>query len=145
MTQQTGLKNFDKTLNETNNWLKDLEEILQTEDRQSAYHALKGVLHALRDRLTPVEAAELAAQMPMLMRGMFYEGWKPVHKPEKIRSLDQFFKKVEIEMAPTSAAFNADEATRAVFYLLQKHISAGEMKDVRSIIPDTFNELWVKA
>ena len=47
---------------------------LGTDDRQDAYRAVRGVLHTLRDRLPVEESAQLAAQLPTLLRGVFYEG-----------------------------------------------------------------------
>ena len=73
----TGLKVFDTTVQETNTWLRGLMENLHLTDRQEAYHDLRVTLHALRDRLTVEEAAHLAAQLPMLIRGLYYEGGTP--------------------------------------------------------------------
>jgi uncharacterized protein (DUF2267 family) len=66
---------FDRTLYKTHTWLKEIMEVLGTEDRHRAYMALRAVLHALRDRLTVEEVAQLGAQLPMLIRGLYYEGW----------------------------------------------------------------------
>ena len=49
----TGLPVFDTTVQESNLWLKDAMEHLHTEDRHLAYLALRGTLHALRDRIGP--------------------------------------------------------------------------------------------
>ena len=72
----TGLPVFDKTLQETNHWLRDLMERLGTDDRQLAYSVLRATLHAVRDRIGPESAVHLGAQLPMLLRGLYYEGWK---------------------------------------------------------------------
>lgn len=73
----TGLEVFDTTLQRTHTWLKDLMLVLGWQDRHKAYRALRATLHALRDRLTVEETAHLGAQLPMLIRGFYYEGWDP--------------------------------------------------------------------
>src|SRR5690606_13115541 len=60
----TGFDIFDRTVQKTNVLLKELGEALHMEDTHDAYLSLRAVLHALRDRLHPAEAAQLAAQLP---------------------------------------------------------------------------------
>jgi uncharacterized protein (DUF2267 family) len=57
----TGLEVFDKTVQTTNAWLKEIMEATGL-DRRRAYRALAAVLHALRDRLTVDEVAQLGAR-----------------------------------------------------------------------------------
>ena len=78
-----GLDTFDKTVQESNLWLKDVMERLDTRDRHHAYSALRAVLHALRDRIGPESAAHLGAQLPMLLRGLFYAGLGPYGKAQQ--------------------------------------------------------------
>ena len=56
----TGLDVFDKTVQTTNAWLKEIMEVTGP-DRRRAYRVLAAVLHALRDRLAVDEAAQPAA------------------------------------------------------------------------------------
>ena len=82
----TGLPVFDTTVQETNLWLKAIMEALHTDDRHLAYLALRATLHALRDRLGPENAVHLAAQLPMLLRGLYYEGWRLAASQTKERT-----------------------------------------------------------
>src|SRR3970040_149212 len=100
----TGLDTFDKTVQESNLWLKDVMERLNTNDRHHAYSTLRAVLHALRDRIGPESAAHLGAQLPMLLRGLFYEGWDPTGKPSKERHEAAFLAHIARELP------RADEA-----------------------------------
>jgi uncharacterized protein (DUF2267 family) len=97
----TGLASFESTFQTTNVWLHDLMERLGWQDRNRAYHAFRAVLHALRDRLAVEQAAALGAQLPMLMRGFYYEGWHPGGKPVKDRKKGEFLAHVLKEHGTT--------------------------------------------
>jgi uncharacterized protein (DUF2267 family) len=64
------------------------------EDAHKAYQALRLVLHTLRDRLTVEEAVQFAAQLPMLVRGFYYEGWAPTGNPLKHRHKQEFLSNI---------------------------------------------------
>jgi uncharacterized protein (DUF2267 family) len=136
----TGIEAFDHSLQLTNLWLKDLMRRLGTEDRHLAYLALRTTLHALRDRLAVDEAAHLGAQLPMLVRGLYYEGWRPAGKPAKERSREAFLAHVRAEAHALD--FDPEPAARAVFGLLAERITAGEIQDVKGMLPQPIRELW---
>jgi uncharacterized protein (DUF2267 family) len=138
---QTSLTPIESTIQTTNIWLNDILERLGWQDQHRAYHALRAVLHALRDRLPVDQAAALAAQLPMLVRGFYYEGWHPHGKPVKERHKEEF-------LAHVAAAFREDPAvdpewvTRAVLQVLSKHVSGGEVESVKRSLPTEIRSLW---
>ncbi len=136
----TGLEVFDRAVHKTNIWLKDLMEMLDYADRHEAYLALRATLHALRDRLTIDEVAQFAAQLPMLVRGFYYEGWDPTGKPLKERHRDEFLARIEQELRPVK--IDAEKVARAVFLVLSNRISEGEIEDIEHVLPRHIRELW---
>jgi uncharacterized protein (DUF2267 family) len=135
---QTGLTPFDSTIQTTNIWLHDVLERLGWQDRHRAYHALRAVLHALRDRLSVGEVAALGAQLPMLVRGFYYEGWHPHGKPLKERHKEEFLAHV----AAASFWDDPERVTRAVLAVLAKHVSHGEIEGVKHGLPTELRSLW---
>lgn len=137
----TGLDTFDKTIQEANNWLKDLMYELNWEDRHKAYLGLRATLHALRDRLPPEEVAHLGAQLPMVIRGFYYEGWNPTGKPIKMKQKEEFFAHV-VEELPGTEGIEVETMVRAVFKLLYHRISEGEIQDIVRMMPKELGDLW---
>ncbi|GAA5336519.1 MULTISPECIES: DUF2267 domain-containing protein [Thermus] len=139
----TGLEVFDTTLHKTHTWLKAIMEELGTEDRHRAYMALRAVLHALRDRLPVEEVAQLGAQLPMLIRGIYYEGWDPTGKPLKERHKEAFLAHVARELkTPSGPAVDPERAVKAVFKVLGQRVAEGEIADVRQLLPKELRGLW---
>lgn len=144
----TGWRSFDSTVHTTNEWLDDLINDSVCEDRQGAYHALRSVLHAVRDRLSVDEATDLGAQLPMLVRGFYYEGWRPSQNPKKDRSRDEFLKQLGEELIVTPGQepiVEPVEAAIGVFRLLTRRISAGEVEHVFTSLSSGIRELWHEA
>lgn len=139
----TGVTAFAETVAKTNKWLDHLEQSLGWSDRHKVYMALRGVLHALRDRLSPEETAELAAQLPMLVRGFYYEGWQPAGKPLKYRHKVEFLRRVARETPWLEDEATIEGAVTAVLRLLSSELGAeGETAQVRRLLPAELRELW---
>jgi uncharacterized protein (DUF2267 family) len=138
---QTGLAAFDSTVQTTNTWLHELMEELGLPDRQRAYHALRAVLHTLRDRLTVNEVAALAAQLPLLLRGVYYEGWHPAGKPLKQHHKSEFLAHLAEDFR-SGPPVDPEEVARAVFRVVARHVTAGEVEGVKYILPGEIRGLW---
>ena len=133
---------FDTTLQKTNQWLGDAAALLDRKDRHTAYAAFRATLHALRDRMTVEEVAQLAAQLPMLMRGFYYEGWDPTGKPLKLRTREEFLARIAHELRDVENGLDPELAARAVFQVLDRRIGPGEVDDLKASLPEKIRELW---
>ena len=137
----TGLDSFDTSVQKSEKWLRELMEKLEINDRHRAYGILRTVLLALRDQLTLEESANLSAQLPLVIRGVYYDRWKPSAVPMKIRSREQFVDRVETEMKDLPGT-DTEQAIRAVLQVLSNHVTEGELRDSKSILPDELKGLF---
>ena len=83
MSAKTKVSALDHAMQTAHTWVHDVAREFDTEDREFAYRVLRAWLHTLRDRLTVEASAHFAAQLPDLIRGIFYAGWNPSAVPEK--------------------------------------------------------------
>ena len=137
----TGLPVFDKTLQETHHWLGQVMERLATDDRQLAYSVLRATLHAVRDRIGPESAAHLGAQLPMLLRGVYYDGWKPT-KQSVERHISDFVDHAAREM-PIGKVGAPEAAVGAALAVIRLMIDPGEAQKVIQLFPAELREFWL--
>ena len=102
---------------------------------------MRAVLHHLRDRLSVKENADLSAQLPTLIRGIYFEGWSPKEGADVPRSSEEFVQGV-MKTLSEHREIHAGNATRAVFALLDEKITAGEINDIISSFPADMRDLW---
>jgi len=86
--------------------------------------ALRAILHTLRDRITVEEVAQLGAQLPMLVRGFYYEGWDPTGKPVRVRGKETFLLGIA-QQFPSADLIDPEKTARAVFRVLARRVSEG--------------------
>jgi uncharacterized protein (DUF2267 family) len=136
---------WDRALHRGNAWLQELSGELGWDDRDATLLALRAVLHALRDRLTPNEAVQLAAQLPLFLKGVYFDGWRPSATPVKLRDREAFLDQVRRPLIRGIPEADPEEVTRAVFKLLDDHVSGGEIADIRNMLPAEWGDLWPTA
>jgi uncharacterized protein (DUF2267 family) len=131
----TGFATFSDTVDKTNNVLREIEHAYgwPQERRNQSYSALRAVLHALRDRLTVQETAQFAAQLPMLIRGLYYAGWDPARTPVKMNR-DQFLQHVLSEFK-YDVKGGAEQLVKTVVHSLRHYVSEGEWADIVASVP----------
>jgi uncharacterized protein (DUF2267 family) len=130
---------FEKMNQHAMSWVSDMMAELRTEDPHKALHALRAGLHAMRDLLTVDGAAHLSAQLPMLIRGMFFEEWDPSRDPLRVRHAADFLPLVREKYAPRADA-PADDIVIALLRVLGRHVSAGEVAKVMMNLPEELVE-----
>lgn len=136
----TGLEVFDRTIHSTNIWLKEIGEKIGP-DRHVAWKVLSTVLHKLRDRLPVEVSAHLGAQLPLLIRGAYYDLYQPHRQPVDIDKADEFVEDVQHWLAD-SRGVDAKEAIAVVFGVLDRHIAESEITKVRQALPKSIRSLW---
>jgi len=133
--------NLAKEINVYQSWIKELEDKPDIETPEEAYAVIKAVLQTLRDRLSVNEAANLSAQLPLIARGIFYEGWKPSSVPNKY-NLPEFFGMLRDRLDGKCEQVDEERLAGYVIGLLRKHVSGGEMDDVKTNFPKEFSALF---
>ena len=136
-----GLESIDHTVQLTHIWINDLDARLGWENKHRSYRLLRTVLQTIRDWLPVNEAAGLGAQLPELLRGVYYEHWRPTRTPVKARHKADFVARVDAAFKTDPIPCTADAVT-AVFGLLSDKIAAGEIEDVRHELPADLRALW---
>jgi uncharacterized protein (DUF2267 family) len=136
----TGLEVFDKTLHTTNAWLDEIMAKMGP-DRQLAWHLLRAVLHALRDRLPPGLMAHLGAQLPLLVRGLYYDQWHYSEEQLKQRSQEEFLGRVAEGLKGTRP-INVADGVKTVFQVLNHYVEPGQVQKVREALPEPVRDLW---
>jgi uncharacterized protein (DUF2267 family) len=131
---------IERSVEKANIWLKDVASELGDGDRHYAYRVLRAVLHVLRDRLTIDVAAKLAAQMPTLIRGIYYEDWDPSRTPTPAHTVDTFLEHVVSE-GRFSGEAEASVAVTAIAAVLRKRLSPGEIDAILAVLPERLRVL----
>ncbi|MFF0065377.1 DUF2267 domain-containing protein [Streptomyces sp. NPDC005279] len=131
----TGFSSFDTMVDKANRLLKEIEQAFgwPKERRNQSYAALRGVLHALRDRLSVDETAHFGAQLPTLIRGVYYDGWKPAETPVKMNR-EEFLARVKEEF-PYAVEGGTEELVHTVLEVLKGHVSEGEWGALKAHMP----------
>jgi uncharacterized protein (DUF2267 family) len=126
---------------EGNIWLKAAAEKPHLEDRRHAYSALRATLHALRDRLTPEMAVHFGAQLPMIIRGLYFEGWRVTEKPTPDHTVDEFCEHVARDLPP-KFPMDAHVVVRGIFEVIFEEVDPGEVAKIIDQMPVPLKNLW---
>jgi uncharacterized protein (DUF2267 family) len=141
MMTSSQLHGVDHAIHSLHEWVNELRDLTGFEDDRRVYRLSRATLRALRDWLDVNEAAQLGAQLPLFIRRIYYEGWRPAATPVSERRKEDFFARVEEAFKPDPID-GPEEVITCVFRLLSRRISGGEIEDVRLKLPGELGELW---
>ncbi len=144
MIKDEKIEAFESTLQASHAWINEYGAKLGQAHPPLAFRCLRAALHVIRDRLPVAEAAALAAQLPMLLRGAYYEGWRPMHKAPRIHDANEVYQAVSNELGDGLGA-RPHDVMRALFVVLEDHVAPGEIKKLRGILPQPLREMWSSA
>lgn len=134
----TNVDSLDRSIDKANAWLADIDAGFGTSDRRLAYRVLRAWLHCLRDRLSVEVAAHFAAQLPDLLRGVFFDGWNPSRVPQKYdrgEYVTRFAGEAKVRDS------DVPKAAGIVTAVARKHMSDGVVTQALERLPAGLREL----
>jgi uncharacterized protein (DUF2267 family) len=138
MSQQR-LETIESTTQKTHEWIARIAKTLHMEKRD-AWKSLRAVMQTVRDRLPVDNAVHFGAQLPMLIRGMYYEGWEPSKVPVKL-TLREFLDAI-LEKIVSDRTIDPVEITQAVLAVVGSYVGLGEMGKVKHSFPRDMQNLF---
>lgn len=144
MSDHLTIPQLRQTAQLTQEWINDLASRPPMESPEQAYSVLRAVLHAVRDRLTADEVAHLGSQLPMLVRGFYFEGWRPTLAPNDFETAEAFYERVETSLrtAPLAEGVDVKGSCRATLEFLADHVDEGGLGHVTQQMPDEIAALF---
>lgn len=136
-----GLDVIEHSVHLAHDWVNELTGRLDWSSKRSALRLMRVTMHHIRDHLPVDELAQFSAQLPVLVRGFFFEGWVPKRTPIKERHEYEFIAYIDEQMADTEE-YRGREDIKCVFDLLNARLSRGEIEDVRACLPVDLRDIW---
>lgn len=142
---------FDKYVQKGREFINEVAyELDAPDDKDRAARIVRCVLHTFRDRVTPAESLQLIAQLPMLIKAIYVDGWQINNKARRLRRYEDFIAAVK-EADGRNALYDfetdyeVEEAIRAVFSVIKNQVSEGEIDDLVSILPSELRMILLEA
>lgn len=133
---------LENNIHQTMDWIYAVEEACHWDDdnQRKAFIALRAVLHQLRDLLALEAAAALSSQLPLLIRGIFFENWKPDSNSSKIFEKDEFLSLVSKALYPYRD-MDVEKTIKGVFNVLSRKLPPGVFDNIIKAIPKEIQAL----
>ena len=132
---------FERTTHEAHEWVNDLAGRTGWHNEREVLRLMRVVLCKIRDHLPVNEMAQFSAQLPLILRGMFFEGWQPKLTPVHERHAADFIADIDSKIGDV-IEYQGLPDIKAVFNVINAQISRGEVEDVRACLPQELRDLW---
>jgi len=134
------IQDFDEAVRSAEEWVDDITKRLGWRDSARGYLALLAAHRALRDCLQRDDAIYLGAQLPILLRGLYYDGWhRGAHSVARKR--DAFLGRIH-DSIHRDPAVDPEHVARAALALLTARLPAAELEDAKAATPSDLHNLW---
>jgi uncharacterized protein (DUF2267 family) len=133
---------LDTSLQRTHEWLHEIGRELGFDNERAAYAALRAALHAVRDRLPTGLVAHFGAEMPMLVRGIYYDGWHPSAVRLKEAHAKDFCASMRHELQGHDELQDVERVARTVLHVIDRRMEPGQVEHVLNALPKEVRELW---
>jgi uncharacterized protein (DUF2267 family) len=140
--------NFEKWVANANAFVNEVGRALGDQsDTERARRIVRSVLHTLRARLSIDESMHLLAQLPMLLKAIYVDGWKLSSSGNRgIHSEDDFlFEMLQTDGHAGHRDFpdrqDARKAAVAVLGVISRHVASGEMDALEHSMPRPIRHL----
>jgi uncharacterized protein (DUF2267 family) len=127
---------FVKHYDEATGFIKSVAKRLGTPgDLDHAVRVMRSVFGVLRRRIVPDESLQLVSQLPLLVKGIYVDGWNICEPLSEARTLDEFLFEVRDNSKGRSHLdfSNVELAKKkiiAVFNVLKQFVCDGELADM---------------
>lgn len=138
---QSHVSTIDRNVEMTNVWLGEIADEMEQIGKEDAWACMNAVLRTVRDRVPVDEAVHFAAQLPTLIRGSYYEDWRPSEAPHKWRHKEEYLAAVK-EKLPGRENYDTEKAVRAVLRVAGHHMNPDELRKIKAIHPKDVWDLW---
>lgn len=135
----TSMRSMDRTIQTAMEWMHGIKDELKWDDDDRIYNATKAVLQAVRDRMPVEKAVQFSAQLPVIMKGMYFDQYDPTGKPLTIRSREEFFELVRSNFVGN---LDAEDAVKGVMRGLHRKMPDEAFNDIRNAFPENLRDLF---
>jgi uncharacterized protein (DUF2267 family) len=99
------------------------------------------VFHTLRERITVEESMHLISNLPMILKGIYVDGWKITKHIYDADTLEDFLNEV-IQHTPRQDGYDfggkqmARDTVKAVLRVLRRYVDEGEIRHIQQQLPE---------